>query len=129
MTKTCETREPNERPRCRSAVACEDVAWRRCARHGSNLPWSIGALVLVLAMYVVSHAPVTRWIVGADPGPTEVIAYRRTWVSQCYQPVFWLTESSCAREALLHWASLWEIDEFIRHVAYLEYGPRADGSG
>jgi hypothetical protein len=93
-------------------------------RHRFPVVAAIVALLLLVAAYVLSYAPVVRFT-GLSPGNSAV-----------YDPVDWILEREPFRAPLLAWAGFWGVgDEFREPIWFQDLmdSPKAraiqDGSG
>jgi hypothetical protein len=71
------------------------------------------AVAAIVCCYVLSYAPVLRWMYPAE-GPWGTIVYPPL-DPVVYRPVMWLIDNTPCREPLLWWAGVWGMDDPMRY--------------
>jgi hypothetical protein len=87
-----------------------------------NLAWAVVVVVLIGIGYVLSYAPVVKFMVWRDPSLSLWIDSRKLPI---YKPVDWIIDNTPMYRPLFWWASLWGVgDDFeVMHDTRAIFSP------
>ena len=87
-----------------------------------SLTLAVVALLGIVALYVLSYAPVVRWMVWRDPSLSLAIDSDTV---PFYRPVDWVIDNTPIYRPLFWWASVWGVrDDFeVMHDIRAIYSP------
>ena len=85
-----------------------------------NLTWAAVALLGLGVVYVLSYAPVYRWLIGTDEYFGFVVPVES--MPAGYRPAEWVMDYTPLREPLLRWADWWGCGATMRVHSQVRVG-------
>ena len=86
------------------------------------------AVILVLLFYVLSYAPMVRFVRGPYHSPPPRVLFSispnafepQNWET-AYAPVMWLLDETPLNKPLLAWAELWNVDRYMYLSSFIRF--------